>query len=74
MEIIQRYTNPTKYDVAPYGTICKNNDSLFIQVSKNTESSNWLPLGEFLLKVFQKSILTNDFIKECLELYEKENV
>ena len=74
MEIIQRYSNPTKYDLAPYGTICKNNDNIFIQISKDPEASNWLYIGDFFQIIYQKSILSDDFIKKCLDIYEKLNV
>jgi hypothetical protein len=74
MDILQRYTNPSKYDIAKYGQLCKHGDQYFIQVSKNPDIANWLEIGDFLTVVFQESILSNDFISECLSKYESKTV
>lgn len=73
MLIIERYSNPTRYDLAPYGSIYKHDDKLFIQISKDPESSEWLPLGEFFEKIYTSS-LNDDFLKECLNTYESKNI
>lgn len=70
MELIERYSNPTKYDLAKYGQICKHGDKYFIQVSKNPDIANWLTLGDFCQICFQKSILSDDFLNKCLSMYE----
>lgn len=74
MEIIQRYSNPTKYDLAKYGTLCINNDTIYIQVSKDPEASKWITLGEMLAIAYQGSIESKDFIENCLMLYESNIV
>lgn len=73
MDILQRYTNPTKYDIAKYGQLCKHGDKYFIQVSKNPDIANWLEIGEFLSVVYRKSILNDDFLTKCLSMYESES-
>lgn len=73
MDILQRYTNPTKYDIAKYGQLCKHGDKYFIQVSKNPDIANWLEIGEFLSVVYRKSILNDDFLAKCLSMYEGES-
>jgi len=70
VNIIERYTNPSKHVQAPYSTICKNGEEFFIQVSKDAENPNWLTMGDFLVKCFQTSIQKEDFIKNCLETYD----
>ena len=70
MNITDRYSKPTRYDKADYGSICKYEKDYFIQVSKDPEISNWLTMGDFLLKAFQDSILNKDFISECLSNYK----
>ena len=74
MEILQRYTNPSKYDLAKYGQLCIHGDKYFIQVSQNPDIACWLEIGVFLEKVFQNSILSNDFISECLSKYESKTI
>lgn len=74
MEPLQRYTNPTKYDIAKYGQVCVHGDKYFIQVSKNPDIANWLEFGDFLFLVYRKSILSDDFLSQCLSMYECESL
>ena len=48
INITERFSKPTRYDLAPYGAMCKYEKEYFIQVSKDPETSNWLTMGEFL--------------------------
>jgi hypothetical protein len=73
MEIIERYTNPSKHVLEPYGTIVKNDNEYFIQVSKEEDTANWITLGELFLE-YHKSNLSDDFISKCLETYQGKNV
>jgi len=73
MEITEKYTKPNRYDLGRYGEVCRNGNEYFIQVSKDPESACWLTLGEFYQRINPGSNLTNDFIQECLTLYEKKN-
>ena len=74
MEIKKIYCNPTKYNLGKYGEVCQNNDTIFIQVSKDPETSNWLTLGELMTVVYQDSVSSDDFILKHLEMYESKNV
>lgn len=69
-----RYTHPTVFETAPYGTIWKemgddDNYCLFIQLGKGS-LVNWVRMGTFLEKAFKKEVLDKTFIKDCLDLYE----
>lgn len=78
--VLTRYTHPTKFDVAPYGTLWKEVNSsgdysLFIQLGKDiseTNAVNWVGIGAFLETAFKESLLKPEFINKCLELYEKK--
>jgi len=75
MLILDRYANPSKHVLEPYGTICKNGNEYFIQVSMDvSNSANWITLGDFFSKCFVGSDLNEDFIKECLDIYQMKNV
>jgi hypothetical protein len=70
-----RYNDPTRYDKAPYGTICHvhgDDDVIikqFIQLSTENTTAQWEPLGDFLLKVFHEQLSNTTFIQECLKKY-----
>jgi hypothetical protein len=74
MNILERFVNPSKHVLEPYGTVCKNGDQYFIQVCKEEGVANWITLGEMLEIIHQDSVLREDFIKDSLELYEKKIV
>jgi hypothetical protein len=66
-----KYTPPSKYEIAPYGTtwqVEKSDKPLdyYIQISKDEQNPCWLPMGDFLVLVNQKHILEEKFINECL--------
>jgi len=81
--ILIRYTNPTKYDVAPLGTIWKvavddNNNYCYIQLGTDKENnqivSEWKLMGEFLEKAFlpffsDQKTYSRKFIEHALDLY-----
>jgi hypothetical protein len=77
MERLIRYTAPTKYDLAPYGTVCtvkgdqykSEPDQVFIQVGEG-ETSTWVSYGEFLEVVFKNKSSDNVFINDNLSKYK----
>lgn len=70
-----KYTPPSKYDVAPYGTTWQVEKSdkpldLYVQTSKDEQIPCWLSMGDFLVLANQNRILEDSFIKECLKRLE----
>ncbi len=69
--IIIRYTPPTKFDDGLYGQICRaegdGNHAYFIQVSKKEGENKWLPMGEFLERVFKEKFYDTQWVNDCLE-------
>lgn len=73
-EPIVRYTMPTKYDVAKFGTICKvvgDNGSceLIVQLGGDEAISNWKPIGYLLEQCFHSFLNDPVFVSCCLHLY-----
>jgi hypothetical protein len=69
----QAYTNPTKLNRLPKGTLWEvlskeNKPHYYIQISSYREEPNWKSLGEVLEKAFIKCHLSKSFIKKILEL------
>lgn len=73
LEPIMRYTLPTRYDDAPYGTICilksDTEDKFYIQVSQDKTTNTWITMGDMLVGAFKDKLLDDVFIKECLQGY-----
>lgn len=74
MDTKETFSNPSKYTLAPFGTIHKHGKLLFIQVSRDSESATWLNLGDFFVEVLPGSIADDDFMQKCLNIYEEKNV
>ena len=74
MNIIERFTNPSKHVLEPYGTICRHGTQYFIQVSRDPETANWITFGELLEVCYQEFIKDEDYIKNRLMVYEMKNV
>ena len=74
MNVIERFTNPSRHVQEPYSTLWINGESCFIQVSKDPENPNWLSIGDFLGVVFKGSIHNEDFISKCLTKYENPSL
>lgn len=73
MIIVERYTVPTKYDMAPHGQICvvkQDAPVYYIQVSSDENHATWLRYGEFLEVVFAESINDKHFIQNSLDMYK----
>ncbi len=69
-----RYTAaPTKYDTAPYKTICAlhlNDDGsdrrLFIQIAEDENNPNWIPVEELVVQAFKPLFDNPCFLEDCL--------
>lgn len=72
--MVTRYSAPTKYDKAPFKSLCKMSREdgrwcYFIQEGENMEEPQWVSLGDFFEKAFEEYIIKPEFIDECLQLY-----
>lgn len=69
---IVRHTLPTKFDNAPYGTICQvkhdeDSSSLFIQISP-CDDALWEPIGSIMEKAFEEFLEDQHFIEQLIHL------
>lgn len=72
--MIIRYTAPpTKYDIAPYKTLCKIhlNDSgsdsqLFIQMAEDEMNPVWMSVEELVIQAFKPLFEDQAFLDDCL--------
>ena len=70
-----RYTAaPTKYDPAPYATVCAvhlNDDGsikkLYVQISKDEHDPIWVSVEDIVIKAFQPYFENPCFIQDCLK-------
>lgn len=70
-----RYTAPpTKYDIAPYCTLCtvylndEGSDSrLWIQTAKDEMNPNWMSVEELVIQAFKPRFEDPKFLEECLK-------
>lgn len=72
LNYITRHTTPSKYDSAPYGTLCysmKDEDEykLFVQLSK-TDEARWEPIGHLFEEALFEKCEDDEFIAELLAL------
>jgi hypothetical protein len=75
MDLMNRYTPPSKYDLAPFGTIVKvigdgEETELYIQLSKDEMNANWKKVRHLLERTFSEYIDNKDFINACLDIYQ----
>lgn len=73
-EYEKRYNKPSKYDVAPRGTIYEvvmdsDSSELIVQLSDNHNVSDWQPIGTLLTGAFKSYLHDETFILLCLYLY-----
>lgn len=72
---MKRYSPPTRFDAAPFGTLCtvigddESQITYFIQLGHG-EHAQWEPLGDFIAFVYKDKIHDPDFISECLKKYQ----
>lgn len=77
MDVLERFSIPTKYDSAPYGALCsvKQDDNTafyYIQTSNDPDVAHWERIGEFLEHLFLDVMKDVSFRKECLTQYAQE--
>jgi hypothetical protein len=75
-----RYTTPTRYDKAEYGSICKvmnENDTytIYVQTSHDHdpslgEHSNWVKIKDIFETIFNDYAQIPQFIHCCLEIMD----
>ncbi len=73
--MIIRYTAPpTKYDAAPYKTLCilHLNDEgtasrLFIQTAEDEINPNWMAVEELVIQALKPRFEDVKFLEECLK-------
>lgn len=76
--IIEKYTTPTSFDSAEYGTRWRvlghdeQDCQIYIQVSKEINNPKWCKIGSFLEKSFEDYMLHEKFIESCLLLFNKK--
>jgi hypothetical protein len=73
---IIRHTPPTKYDSAPFATICQvvvgdEDYHIYIQLSDTVEA-RWEPVGYLLEAAFSDLVEDHEFIHELLVLITSE--
>lgn len=71
-KVTVRYTAPTRYDKAAWGSICKvmsdsDEFSYYIQITKNEDHAHWVKVEDFLSNVFYEYIENQNFILACLD-------
>lgn len=70
-----RYTAPpTKYDAAPYGTVCTvhisddgTDSRLYIQTAQEPENPQWTAIEELVIQAFKPQFENPCFIQDCLQ-------
>ena len=69
-----RYSIPSTYENAPYGTItkCILDQAIIIYIQVSKDKTEWIPLSEFLEIVFLPQIEDTSFINTCLKLYDQQ--
>ena len=77
-EIMERYTQPTKFDFAPFGTmarVMKDNEApeVYIQTGSQ-ESPDWKHMGWLLERVYESRYTDKAFIDECLRVIDQKNI
>jgi len=73
-EIMSKYSEPSRFDCAPQGTIIKSfNDTsynYFIQISSYPEMPNWVTWGHLLGLILKEKATDEDFVDKCIEAFE----
>jgi len=73
---MDRIFPPTRFDSAPYRTICKvkgecNVVHEFIQLNDDETNPQWVPVGDFLYRAFSDKLSDQKFIDECIKEYHR---
>ena len=77
--ITVRYAPPSRFDVAPWATMCKvmlegSDHDLYIQISKDETKPEWLKMRHLLEKAFEHFLADTVFIESCLEYYSQPDL
>lgn len=75
LQYITRHTVPSKYDAAPFGTLCysmldEDEYKLYVQLSK-VEESRWEPIGYLLEVALEEKLESEELILELLDLVDR---
>lgn len=74
-EVQVKYSPPSKYEVAKFGTIYKvigdsgDGIKIYVQTSENESNPSWRLIEDLLLDVFYPILLNSSFIDACLKTY-----
>jgi hypothetical protein len=73
-----RYTIPSKYDLAPFGTRCNimiddNQIQQYIQITQTPDTAEWIRLGNFFEMIFAELSNDPEFIQSCTNFYRHKN-
>lgn len=75
-ELLMRICPPSKYDSAPYMTLCliEADDGIgyYIQTSENIEEPRWIEMGEFLVVANRHLFNMGDQVERWMEDYHGE--
>ena len=76
MSMIEKVTNPTRFDMAPRGTVWKHGEDLWVQISKEEGhgTAEWLPVGSLVIKVIRGCVLREDFILACINILDGDKI
>lgn len=71
---IEKFSVPTKFDMAPYGTVWKSlgdgeNYELWIQACRDQFDPQWIKMGSFLERVYKDKFTDEKWLNEILKLY-----
>ena len=70
--IIERHTNPTRFDIAPVGSLCRvmnDPNTYYIQVSDSDDQIQWEPISAVLSEILAGMFGDEEFIEEVVKLY-----
>lgn len=70
--IIERHTTPTRFDIAPTGSLCRvmnEPNTYYIQVSDSDDQTQWEPISTVLSEILAGMFDDEKFIEEVMKLY-----
>lgn len=74
-KIIGKVVAPTRLDFEPMGTIWEHvldqplKYNIYIQISDNTESPEWISFGDLLTETFREKVGDEKFMKDQIKKY-----
>ena len=79
-QIVVRYSVPTRYDTAPFGTLYQvhgddhQDKVLYIQVSHDVDQPEWMRMSDFLEHVFRNEIYDYRFVSALLDMFHDDTL